>query len=178
MNRLLYLLITILFLTGSCYKMQHPNPVLDLPAETHSGENTFGCLLEGSAYLPKSPLFSGQQSLQADYNNFTGQPTLTITAHRTGSGSICIFGDSITLDVGTFTLTSRKNGSFSAGFFTYSPDLQYYEYKTSTIDTGVLVIKKFDSFNNIASGTFWFDGFDSSIGLKVRVREGRFDLRL
>ena len=43
------------------------------------------------------------------------------------------------------------------------------------IQKGELIITKFDDVNQIMSGTFWFDAINKD-GVKVEVREGRFDV--
>ena len=49
------------------------------------------------------------------------------------------------------------------------------QYETNEINRGELRITKFDTINQIVSGTFWFDAKNSS-GQIVQVREGRFDM--
>ena len=57
------------------------------------------------------------------------------------------------------------------------PVILFNDYFTSLIYTGTLRIKKLDSINQIVSGTFQFDAFESTNNKKVEIREGRFDMR-
>lgn len=50
------------------------------------------------------------------------------------------------------------------------------EYLTKPTITGEMKITRLDEINRIVSGTFWFDAINSS-GVKVQVREGRFDMK-
>jgi hypothetical protein len=53
--------------------------------------------------------------------------------------------------------------------------LYFNRFYTNLINKGELTITKFDDVNQIMSGTFWFDAVNDK-GVKVEVREGRFDV--
>lgn len=50
------------------------------------------------------------------------------------------------------------------------------EYTTKSDFKGELYISNFDEINQIVSGTFWFDAVNNK-GVKVEMREGRFDVQ-
>ena len=60
-----FLLIT-LFTFSNCKKNKPTNPVDELPPETQTGANTFGCLVNGQVFKPGGAQLSGG-SLQCNY---------------------------------------------------------------------------------------------------------------
>ncbi|MES2777718.1 MAG: DUF6252 family protein [Bacteroidota bacterium] len=153
--------------------------VEDLPPETQTGANTFGCLVDGKVFIPKGDPFGGPVK-KAQYQFLNGKQEFGISGSLKQddvSGSlILIGGDSITLSVNTFDLTKpNTNGRYFGAYTTISlinPDDNYF---TNEINRGQLVVKKFDMVNQIVSGTFWFDAKNAN-GKIVQVREGRFDM--
>ena len=66
------LLILILILSMSCCKKDDDNltPLDQLPPATQTGENTFGCLLDGEAFIPSggtNPLDCVYQFVNGEY---------------------------------------------------------------------------------------------------------------
>ncbi len=53
MNRYLFLAAFMILLAVSCKKKESSNPKDDLPPITHTGANTFGCLVDGKLFKPK-----------------------------------------------------------------------------------------------------------------------------
>lgn len=85
--------------------------------------------------------------------------------------------DSCKLTAGTYILGKSIRGKYAAGYDYYKDCVTYVsEYYTSVIDTGMVVIKKFDESSNIVSGTFWFNAAISTSQV-VQVRERRFDMK-
>jgi len=62
----LFFLLSTILLSLRCRKDKTANPVDQLPPLTTVGANTFGCLVNGSAFLPKGASLSGG-SLQCNY---------------------------------------------------------------------------------------------------------------
>ena len=58
-------LLLLLFAFSQCKKNQ-TNPIDELPPETQTGANTFGCLVDGQAFKPGGASLSGG-SLQCNY---------------------------------------------------------------------------------------------------------------
>ena len=178
MKQLLLLAASFILLSSSCKKNKSDNPIDQLPPETQTGANTFGCLVDGKVFLPKGDPFGGP-IIKAQYQFVNGKQGFGISGRRSDGETgqlVGIIGDSVRVEIGTFNLTSLSAGKFRGGY-TYS-DLTNpigISYYTNEIQTGQLTIKKFDIINQIVSGTFWFDAKNSS-GQIVQVREGRFDL--
>jgi len=166
-------------ISSSCKKNKSDNPIDQLPPETQTGANTFGCLVDGQVFKPKGDPFAGP-IIKAQYQFVNGRQGFGISSRRSeGNESklVGIIGDSIIVSVGTFNLTSLSAGKFRGGYtyreLTNPSGISYY---TNGVQRGQITIKNFDTVNQIVSGTFWFDAIDSATSKITQVREGRFDL--
>lgn len=173
------ILVSVVLTASNCRKKNPEKPIDKLPPETQTGANTFGCLIDGEAFIPKGNPLSGP-ILKAQYQFVNGKQSFGISA-RNSEGemgrTIAIGGDSIILNLGEYDLNSRNIAGQLHGRYIFSMigTLGNYYY-TNEIQKGLLIIKNFDSINQIVSGSFWFDALDSSTGKIIEVREGRFDL--
>ena len=178
MKQIILALVYTALIAGSCKKNNDKSPIEQLPPETQTGANTFGCLIDGKAFIPKGDPFGGPIK-KAFYQFVNGKYVFGISARRSENESsqvVGIGGDSIQITVGAFDLASVGSGKMAGGY-TYRDlsNLGGIQYGTTEVHRGQLVIKKFDTLNQIVSGTFWFDAINAS-GQKIEVREGRFDL--
>ena len=171
-----------MFVFAGCKKHKTVNPIDQLPPETQTGAKTFGCLVDGKAFLPGGAAFSGG-SLQCNYQFDNGFYFILIGRYQNlrngeGNGSVGVFTDSLKIHEGErIPLKTRINGSASAGYLRPKSSYQVEEFDTDgNLYTGELYIKKLDTIHQIVSGTFWFDAVNSN-GLKTEIREGRFDVR-
>ncbi len=149
-----------------------PNPVDLLPPATQTGENTFGCLLDGKAFLPGG----GVNPLDCVYQYVDGGYYFSLQGNRRDSNyNLILIGLStkrLEIQEGAkYTLKKNINGD-AYGTFAYNAVFSH----TSNIETGELTITKLDFENNIVSGTFWFDVKDDN-GVVHEIREGRFDMQ-
>lgn len=146
-----------------------------LPAETRTGANTVGCLVNGKVFLPHGKggntgvncfyqIEEGQHYFSlnfADYSNSKGElVALQTTKIDISEGNVYKLNK-------TFTIEPDFTGA--AGI--YEPYFNNSFY-TNTIQTGELKITHLSK--SIISGTFWFNAVNSK-GEKVEIREGRFD---
>ncbi|MDP1764807.1 MAG: hypothetical protein Q8L07_13070 [Sediminibacterium sp.] len=183
MKSFLIIAASFVLLSSSCRKNKPVNPVDQLPPETQTGTNTFGCLVNGQVFKPGGASLSGG-SLQCNYqllpNN--GYYFVLIGRYRNnnnGSGSsVGLYTDSLNLIEGAkFNLKTRINGNPSASYSFYTSAISLQSYETDgNLYKGELWIKKLDTVNQIVSGTFWFDAVNTN-GQKTKIREGRFDMR-
>ena len=175
----LFFLTVFVCLSGFHCK-KDKTPAEQLPPETHTGSGTFGCLINGSVFLPKGtplagPILScGDQYINGGYyfqlkaRQDIGSRTLTIA----------LFTDSLEILQGKVLRLSQKNlsgyayGQHGHYELSSSPQLFY----TDSINVGELKINFLDTINRVVSGTFWFDAMTST-GEKVQIREGRFDTK-
>jgi len=164
--------ISLLFLfVISCKK--------DLPKETQSGTDTFGCYVNGKLFIPKGSPFAGPV-LKAQYILQNNKPVFSISATMADGEnrhSVSIVGDSVKLAVGTYVIATPKADGVSGHYNFPDPLSPQASYTSTNVLAGQLTIKHFDSIKYVLSGTFYFDAVNNN-GQKVEVREGRFDVKL
>lgn len=176
--------LSVLLLTSAkCRKDKNYNPVNQLPAETQSGENTFGCLVNGVAFKPQGSNLSGPNlacTYQYIYSESSSGYFFVLNASdKKDPCNITSVGfgiDSILLAEENYTLKNRKNGQGAGGYTVNKCYNPLFEYLTTDIINGILTIKKMDLANQIVSGTFWFNAVNAK-GDTVKVSDGRFDVR-
>ena len=168
---LLSLFVCLTFLCMKCEEETPKEPIDLLPPPTQTGENTFGCLVDGEPFTPDGrPL-----SFTTEYSYYQGEHYLRISGDRRyedGLLSIGIGTEGLAINEGeTYELLEREQGNaygsrYKSSNFTY----------TSSESTGKLIITKLDTEEHIMSGTFFFD-IKSVEGKTYKVREGRFDIK-
>ncbi len=174
-----------LFTVNSCKK--HKNNVQSelskLPPETQSGANTFGCLINGIAFLPKGSGFSGPKLSCSYIENTTSQTGyfFNLSANDFSNPndfpSVGIFTDSVQILPEIFLLSEKfvagkSYGQYGRYIIGQNPDL----YNTNSIVTGELTRKYLDEINQIVSGTFWFNAVDKNADT-IKITDGRFDMK-
>ncbi len=172
-NLILLLLITF---TLSCCNKDDDQPKTELeklPLATQTGANTFGCLLDGQAFIPSG----GTNPLDCVYQFVNGGYYFALQGNKRDSENnyFRIGVGTINLQIAqnhTYQLLENQNGNATGRF--------YYNtlYKnTSSNHTGELKITKLDTQNKIVSGTFWFDVLHPVTNQVVKIRDGRFDMQ-
>ena len=159
-------------------KNQRPqNPVDQLPPATQTGEETFGCLVDGKVFIPSGSSLGGPV-LDCVYQFIDGEYYLSLQGNRRKDGML----QGVTL--GTFKLKIEQSGVYSLsdnidgnafGGWWFNPNSEYTFLYTSSTNIGKLHITTLDETRQIVSGTFWFDIFLPN-GEIVEIREGRFDM--
>ncbi|WP_046758676.1 hypothetical protein [Kordia jejudonensis] len=168
-------IILVMLLFASCNNDDdHPtNPVDQLPAATQTGENTFGCLLDGEVFLPGG----GTNPLDCVYQFVDGGYYFALQGNKRDNNNIGLL-----IGIGTNNFQIFENQTYIltentppnvSGAFAFGGVFSY----TSTTFTGELHITKLDETNQIVSGTFWFDVEDPISGEIREIREGRFDMQ-
>lgn len=154
----LFSTFTFLLFTNMKCKKYFPEPGPEtLPAETQSGARTFGCLVDGKVWLPKSnfPYSSLSTTIQYDI--------LSLNTSRSNE-NIIIAVRNMT-DIGSYDLTLNNN---------------YADYNIAGIvykaTQGTVRITRYDKANKILSGRFNFIGRDNAAGKTVSITDGRFDV--
>lgn len=171
----LLLLLTI----ASCKKNKPKTELEKLPPITQTGANTFGCLVNGKAWIPKG---------------FDGKPNFLVIVDPTFNG-----GD---IDIRTYRITDVREG-FSIGAFPINSTgntlinqisttrVNYSKFKrdgniictnyqdSSMYRKGFLKITKYDLQNGIVSGEFEVEIFSKNgCSDTLKIINGRFDYKL
>lgn len=174
----LVLFVLTLISTTSCNNDDDnspTNPIAQLPPATQTGEQTFGCLINGEPFVPPS---FGSNAPNAFYQFVDGAYTLGISARKnsqTGLKSIIIGG----IDVEPISETSYDFKSFLSGNYYGLYDIVFQgdsqTFYTNDDFNGNLNITHFDNESFIISGTFEFTVLDND-GNEIQITDGRFDL--
>lgn len=169
MKKLFYLLLLSFLLAASCEK-NDDNPVDKLPPATMTGENTFGCLVNGEVWLPHTGSL-WNPALNVDHAQWpTGEWQLLIGATRQKE-NINIY-DVLTINVWDPQLGENIITPISSVYIDFKG---CGNYRVDTLTPHVMTITKLDAINYIASGTFYFTAINDDCQDTIRVTEGRFD---
>ena len=163
---------------ATCKKSNtEPSELSKLPPATQIGANTFGCLVNGKAYIPKGYDGTGRSNPKILLDmGFSGLPYLQIEANQfdkynEGEGSIIINIAEIK-GAGSYT-------GLNFDFFANCPKIIencYTEpFNNRIIKFGEAFITGFS--NNLISGTFKAK-FKAPNCDTVYITEGRFDFKL
>ena len=160
-------LIVLLVSCEGCKDDPEPIPEIQkLPPATQTGARTFGCLIDGKAWV-----VTGYVEVFAMYQE--GIPSILAEQRRnTIDRAISIEISNADLQPGTYELTKLPEGrGVLSELF-----MKNCGYETSNETRGTLTINHFDPEKLIVSGTFEFEAFSSGCNELVKVTEGRFDL--
>jgi hypothetical protein len=148
----------------------------ELPAETHIGANTFGCLVNGQLWVAKSS--SGSPAMNVDYFSAT---ELNIFASRNNIANVPV---NSTLESITFSI---KNDSIKTKHFVlddvlkrrgnFSSDRYNCYYQTTNTSNNKLEITFHDVRERIISGRFELSFPAQGNCAAIAITNGRFDIR-
>ena len=153
--------------------MQHcDDPLTELeklPPATQSGKRTFGCLVDGKAWVTEGI---------TDAGGFYQTGTLSVSAGLSNStfrGNMSFHIFDLDLKVGTYILGEKLNQADSeyARYFNHKILCEFY---TNSVKTGILNITHLDKANFIVSGTFEFEAYSADCTQIMEVTNGRFDI--
>jgi hypothetical protein len=145
-----------------------------LPAITNNGADTFGCKIDGEIFTPKGSFF-GPEIISTTYSPNGNALQINVrNKNKAVLKTVNIYIDGLEIKAGT-TYKISNVGTTNAASAYYSLDLD--EYDVTAPLTGELAISKFDIAGHVVSGTFNFEAVNAE-GKKVRVTDGRFDLKL
>jgi hypothetical protein len=173
MARKLFLALCITFMLVSCKSCKKDNlaPVDQLPPATQTGQNTFGCLINGEVFTPKGGF--SEPRLYADYYNVG---VYIIRAVNVDSGIwIYLKNDSCLINqLGNYSLVSNLGNKSYGNFININNKCDMY---TDSINTGNLTITHYSitTQKRIISGTFYFT-IKSPGCADINVTDGRFDI--
>jgi len=188
MKRLLSFLALLVMLTcfcgSTCKKDKNKNSVDQLPPETQTGANTFGCLVDGKVFKPAGSSISGPNLSGIYQHIYLSSPDGYVFSvsgtNKKDPRNITTVGfgfDSVSMQVGIYPLKIRKTGQGGGGVRIYNDTFPNGNlFDTNENVTGEMNLKRFDLTNQIASGTFWFNAVNDK-GDTVKITDGRFDVR-
>lgn len=165
----------------SCQKASTDD--IQFPEETQSGLNTFGCYIDGKAFIPSTTLAGNVHPISVYYT------TIATQYYDAGFLSLQGIDARYSLDFSGDVLI-QKTGVFGVGEYslshtfncpsTYGCDAGEYhnakEDKNYFIESGRLTITKLDTLNKVISGRFYFTSKDSS-GIRKEITGGVFDTK-
>jgi hypothetical protein len=175
-------IFSLLIISSSCKKhvITPQEELSKLPPATQTGANTFGCLVNGVAFLPDGSNFSLGPIKQCNYIYTGGGYHFTVAADNKSVSSlikgIVIGTDSLAIAEGqTLTFKTFAPGNADASYTLYTNTGDINKYITNNTVSGQLTITKLDSIKDFVSGTFYFTAVNDK-GEKVQVTDGRFDM--
>lgn len=153
----------------------------DLPKPTTSGEQTFGCRIDGKRWVPLGRSGNTRPPILTSVSSYSPNTVFTISAYL-GNQDIFLIVSQPNIGVGRYLLGRRLSlitVSHNSGAFATDAQTGYPsgEFTTDSLHTGEINITRFDSNAKIVSGTFYFTGYDSTTGRTMTVEDGRFDLK-
>jgi hypothetical protein len=170
------LIVCVLFTSlGLCIScdlglgIHEPTELEKLPPLTTTGENTFGCLVNGEAFV-----VTNTSHISAFYQ----QKLLFISAGIDKNGidkGVSFIVHETESETDTFNLTDTLNISCSYSDFSDYPD-SYCQFESENILVGEFNINSFDAENFIISGTFEFSTTTAQCDT-VHITDGRFDVQ-
>lgn len=171
----------LLLIASSCKKEE--TPLEQLPGATQEGQQTAGWLLDERAWVPKRSSISTGSPVDGYWQKTKTGHSLGLSFRHFAMKEVwgVTFFVSDIRQAGTFPLnqdpailTGRKKTAYGQCYYENpSPKRSYY---TGPDAPGQLIITRFDTINNIVSGTFEMTPREEDGGATIEVTHGRFDL--
>jgi len=176
----LYLALLLLTQCSKC-KKDDPAPLSQLPPATQEGKNTFGCLVNGEAFIPSGSVGLNSNLVVSYEPSATLGGNLNIQAFRYRGDNT---KQTIQLSAGpifqarTYRLDLGSNEGLVNYFDRAKPNpCNDYFYADMSYRRGSLTLTRLDEQAGIIAGTFEVTiakpGCDT-----IRITEGRFDAKL
>jgi len=152
-------------------------PLSLLPPETQTGAGTFGCLVNGQAYLTRTSIKCS--------GNLQGFNVLYVSADCSADGTFSgeVFSTGLLLagileNGQSFPLVEfNKPVDMTRNQFVADANRTQCGYRGNFIKTGRVELVKFDGVRRIAAGRFAFTLYEPGGCDTLRVTNGRFDVK-
>ena len=171
------LLVALLLLAMGCKK----NEINALPPATQTGANTFGCLVDGKAWVPDGGgLFVGIKPVEGGYQaNYIDslRNNIWIRSVRNDDSGLDIYLRNVS-KTGVYQLnkTTQVTPTILVPLnYAYYRDAKY-NYMTNSNYTGTVTITKADTVGKTVAGLFNFTAQDYASKRTITIIEGRFDV--
>ena len=191
-NLMKYGIFMIMLCFASCSSCK--KEIDALPSATQEGKNTFGCLIDGQAYVPNgggglisSAPISGGYAYSSITCAYRGKNVWINTYSKDGK-RISLYLENV-VRTGIYPLKYTTPGapselcppnhaiySKNVGATPTAPSTSYL-YATDSEYTGEINITRADTVNRIVSGTFFFKARRPSTSEIIEITNGRFDVK-
>jgi hypothetical protein len=146
----------------------------ELPPETQTGANTFGCYANGKLFVKGEPIRFGEPSLYAVYSKELRSISLYAVNKNIGRMAFYKY-------LNCANTNYQIDDFYTGDVFTplSCVDIVMYNDYYSCFTPNEFVITKFDTINNIVSGRFNFilkSTNRDNINDSIIITEGRFDI--
>ncbi len=185
MKQVKFLLLIVAFsnIFAACEKTKTETALTELqklPPITQTGANTFGCLVDGVAWLPNgSRPQNGGSNIQLYVDPTFQGGRFSIVGHQYNNfQSKVSFGSSICTNAGYFDISLSANGIDYNRFLNNINTCEFSSFDAGTYRRGFFNISRYDLTNGIFSGTFEFTIRSQACGDTIRITDGRFDVKL
>lgn len=177
------LLLASCSIAASCKKTKPDTPLTELqklPAVTQRGANTFGCLVDGLAWLPNgSKPQTGGSNIQVYIDPTFQGGRFSITGHQYNNFQNQVgFGATKCTNAGYFDISLPINTLGYNRFLNNVNTCEFSSFDAGTYRRGFFNISKYDLTNGIFSGTFEFTIKSQACGDTIRITDGIFDVKL
>ncbi len=182
-------LIVLCFIT-SCGKTNVT--INDLPPATQKGVNTFGCLVNGKAFINQKNIFFTRSSFDLSYVK-SSHFIFSLSAFDTYNhpfkelyivvnGTALHSGDKVSINSSIYDLNSNYDLNSIGAKYSIANEINpsvfvLSDYYTYPPNTGELDISLVDTIKKIISGTFSINATDTSGKNIVHITERRFDCK-
>ncbi|WP_299672998.1 hypothetical protein [uncultured Polaribacter sp.] len=185
-------LIMLLFLTIGCSETEKEVFTPTLPPITQTGENTFGCYIDGKLLVPRDrSVFGGTTVKGMTISEYSSSPTeidffnLRIIDGQSDVGDFSFYLYNLD-ELGEGTYNIKKGNLWQStsdiktiNFWLKTPRNISVKRYFSIENGGTLTIIKYDYTNGIISGTFSCKAINNNDSSDViEITEGRFDINL
>lgn len=192
----LVILLTLSFflLASSCNKEEQEGFTPTLPSITTTGENTFGCYIDGQLLTPRDKVgelfgdgIRGLRYLASDFTPEAEYNEIVILDSKSKKqGSLRIHIQNLCeLGVGNYTIMesnceqghdANPTVNIRCSLWNESEPTNHRTY-CSTDESGMLTISRYDYENKIVSGIFSFSASNKNDSSEtIEITDGRFDI--
>ena len=173
------LLLSTLISASSCKKDNSPATEEQLPPETQTGANTFGCKVDGKIYTASGKAsFLGSQTVSYAFYSDT---SLSISATNSNTKFYLSIAVKYNGSVGLHFTTSYPNEGLFIDNSNGTIPGNYNSYSTDSLLKGRINIKYFNGnisplqVGSIVAGVFEMEAKNAN-GKVIKITEGRFDI--
>ncbi len=179
-TKFLLLFFLLAGIQAGCKKNNTPQDELSkLPAATQTGANTFGCLVNGKAFIAQTDCkFLCDPAFKVNYDGANGGSISLIAVYQNSASGIdqgIVIGFDSTNYKMQFLYSPTT--ALNIGFTFINNNLFTRSWDAMVITTGKIVLTRYDLTNGIISGTFEFSLSKSGTETMI-FTNGRFDKKL